>query len=69
MTHHTLAKFVAMVKKTGSTWVISAKNLTNWFTPTCSCLGLAKRRPYQMRHTAATHWLARGESRGIETSA
>jgi len=25
-------------------------------------LGLAKRRPYQMRHTAATLWLASGEA-------
>lgn len=39
------------------------KNVTNrvWH-PLLRHLGLAKRRPYQCRHTAATLWLASGES-------
>jgi integrase len=39
------------------------KNVTNrvWY-PLLRHLGLAKRRPYQTRHTAATLWLASGES-------
>lgn len=39
------------------------KNVTNriWY-PLLRHLGLAKRRPYQCRHTAATLWLAAGES-------
>lgn len=38
-------------------------NVTNrvWY-PLLRHLGLEKRRPYQMRHTAATLWLASGES-------
>lgn len=39
------------------------KNITNrvWY-PLLRHLGLKKRRPYQCRHTAATLWLASGES-------
>ncbi len=39
------------------------KNVTNrvWY-PLLRHLGLAKRRPYQCRHTAATLWLAAGEA-------
>lgn len=39
------------------------KNITNrvWY-PLLRHLGLKKRRPYQCRHTAATLWLAAGES-------
>ena len=39
------------------------KNVTNrvWY-PLLRHLGLTKRRPYQSRHTAATLWLASGES-------
>lgn len=39
------------------------RNVTNrvWY-PTLSSLGLAPRRPYQTRHTAATLWLASGEN-------
>lgn len=39
------------------------KNVTNrvWY-PLLRHLGLKKRRPYQCRHTAATLWLASGES-------
>ena len=39
------------------------RNITNrvWY-PTLSSLGLAPRRPYQTRHTAATLWLASGEN-------
>ena len=39
------------------------KNVTNrvWY-PLLRHLGIAKRRPYQSRHTAATLWLASGES-------
>lgn len=42
---------------------IDAKNFTNrvWY-PLLRHLGLVKRRPYQCRHTAATLWLASGES-------
>jgi integrase len=32
------------------------------WNPLLDHLGLARRRPYQMRHTAATLWLASGES-------
>jgi integrase len=32
-----------------------------WY-PTLDALGLRRRRPYQTRHTAATLWLAAGES-------
>jgi integrase len=39
------------------------KNVTNrvWY-PLLRHLGLKERRPYQCRHTAATLWLAAGES-------
>ncbi|WP_298292982.1 DUF3596 domain-containing protein [Thiomonas sp.] len=39
------------------------KNVTNrvWY-PLLRSLGLSRRRPYQCRHTAATLWLAAGES-------
>jgi integrase len=39
------------------------KNITNrvWY-PLLRHLGLTRRRPYQTRHTAATLWLASGES-------
>ncbi|WP_309045661.1 Arm DNA-binding domain-containing protein [Marinobacter sediminicola] len=42
---------------------ISHHNITKrvWY-PLLSHLGLRKRRPYQTRHTAATLWLASGES-------
>ena len=55
----------------GATWVfcsrdgtpLSHNNVTQriWY-PLLRHLGLAKRRPYQTRHTAATLWLAAGES-------
>jgi integrase len=42
---------------------IDNKNFSDrvWY-PLLRHLGLAKRRPYQMRHTAATLWLASGEA-------
>lgn len=42
---------------------IDNKNFSDrvWY-PLLRHLGLAKRRPYQMRHTAATLWLASGEN-------
>lgn len=42
---------------------INVQNVTNrvWY-PLLRHLGLDKRRPYQCRHTAATLWLASGES-------
>ena len=42
---------------------LDAKNVTNrvWY-PLLRYLDLAKRRPYQCRHTAATLWLASGEA-------
>lgn len=42
---------------------VDAKNFTNrvW-TPMLEDLGIPYRRPYQTRHTAATLWLASGES-------
>jgi integrase len=42
---------------------IDNKNFSDrvWY-PLLRHLGLAPRRPYQMRHTAATLWLASGES-------
>lgn len=42
---------------------IDNKNFTSrvW-NPTLQKLGLRRRRPYQMRHTAATLWLASGEA-------
>jgi integrase len=42
---------------------IDNKNFSDrvWY-PLLRHLGLAKRRPYQMRHTAATLWLAAGEN-------
>ncbi len=36
--------------------------LSRVWTPLLDHLGLARRRPYQMRHTAATLWLAAGEN-------
>jgi integrase len=36
--------------------------LSRVWNPLLDHLGLARRRPYQMRHTAATLWLASGES-------
>ena len=42
---------------------LSVHNVTKrvWY-PILRYLGLTERRPYQMRHTAATLWLASGES-------
>jgi integrase len=42
---------------------IDNKNFSDrvWY-PLLRHLGLAKRRPYQLRHTAATLWLASGEA-------
>ena len=42
---------------------LSKHNVTTrvWY-PTLDDLGLERRRPYQTRHTAATLWLASGES-------
>ncbi|MBK5942681.1 site-specific integrase [Halorhodospira halophila] len=42
---------------------IQYNNLSNrvWY-PTLEAVGLRRRRPYQTRHTAATLWLASGES-------
>lgn len=42
---------------------LSVHNVTNrvWY-PLLSYLGITRRRPYQARHTAATLWLAAGES-------
>ena len=39
------------------------RNVTKriWY-PTLEYLGLAKRKPYQTRHTAASLWLAAGEN-------
>lgn len=36
--------------------------LSRVWNPLLDHLGLARRRPYQMRHTAATLWLAAGEN-------
>jgi integrase len=43
--------------------VLDFKNVTNrvWY-PILRYLGLTQRSPYQTRHTAATLWLASGES-------
>jgi integrase len=42
---------------------VDNKNFSDrvWY-PLLRHLGLTKRRPYQMRHTAATLWLASGEA-------
>lgn len=40
----------------------AANFVTRIWNPLLDHLGLARRRPYQMRHTAATLWLASGEN-------
>lgn len=57
---NSLSKFVFCKVNGGC---IDHNNITKrvWY-PLLKRLGLEKRRPYQTRHTAATLWLASGES-------
>jgi integrase len=60
---HTLATNSAYVFTNTIGGPVDNKNFVNrvW-SPLLDKLGLIRRRPYQMRHSAATFWLASGES-------
>jgi integrase len=61
--HHATAKLSEYVFCNREGKPLDNKNFSDrvWY-PLLRHLGLARRRPYQMRHTAATLWLASGEA-------
>jgi len=61
--HYAVTGRTGLVFTTRNGTALSHQNVTKriWY-PLLQSLGMKKRRPYQTRHTAATLWLAAGES-------